>query len=181
MNGESITWPQGRYNPAGTKRIFYAFQEDILTFPTLADPEDATTFQSLVEYDQPITMKEGKQFHELYHTVETGELRSTVVGSRDGKGFENFLELSFPGNQSLFLGFLAATANRNIVALVEEKNDVFRVLGSMTDPAFIDTNEYTSGKAIADARANILTLKASGATPPPIYKSAIADLLVPAA
>lgn len=180
MNAQAITWPQGRYNPAGTTRVFYAFQEDILTFPELDDPESATTFESLVNYTDPITMKEGKQFHELYHTVETGELRSTVVGSRDGKGFENFLELSFPGNQALILGFLAATANRNIIALVEEKNKVIRVLGSLTDPAFIDTNEYTSGKAIADARANILTLKASGATAPPIYTLAIADLLVPA-
>src|SRR3546814_622211 len=133
MDESEIAWPQGRYNPAGTKRLWYAFQEDVLTFPTLADSETGTTFDSLVTYDTAIVMKTGKQFFPLYHTVETGEIRSTMVGSRDGKGFENFVEISFPGNTTLFLGFLAATANRNIITIMEEKNNVIRVLGDLTD------------------------------------------------
>lgn len=180
MNSKAILWAQGRYNPAGMKRVFYAFTEDVLSFPTLADPESASDFESLVEYSAPIVMKQGKQFFELYTTGETGELTSTVVGPRDGKGFENSLEVSFPGNQSEFLGFLAALANREIIVLGEEKNNKVRVIGDLTDPAYIDTNEYTSGKAIADGRTNVLTIKASAATPPPIYTVALASILTPA-
>ena len=44
----------------------------------------------------------------------------------------------------------------------------------------IDTAEGTSGKAISDARATVMTFKASGGTPPPIYTLPLASLLVPA-
>lgn len=180
MNAKAIQWPQGRFNPAGTKRVFYAFQEDILSFPTLADSETGLTFESLVEYDGPIVMKTGKQFFPLYCTVETGEIRSTIAGPRDGKGFENVVGISFPGSEAEFLGFVASSANRNLVFIVEEKNNKVRVLGDLTDPAFLDTSESNSGKAIADGRTTVLEFKASSATPPPIYKTALASILTPA-
>lgn len=180
MNAEDIKYPQGRYNPGGVSGpILYAFEEDIASFPELDNPETALTFESLIELKEAIKMKVGKQFHELYCTLETGELKDTVVGPRDGKGFENSMEISFPGNPSKFLGFKAAAANRNLVFIVPEKNKVIRVLGSKSDPAALDTGEGTSGKAIADARASVLTFKASGATPPPVYTLPLASLLVP--
>ena len=181
MNAKNIKWPQGVYNPGGTSGpTLYAFEEDIASFPELADPETATTFDSLVEVTEAIVMKTGKQFYELYCTLETGELKSTVVGPRDGKGFENSMEISFPGSKAEFLGFQAAAANRNLVFIVPEKNKTLRVLGSKADPAALDTAEGTSGKAISDARATVMTFKASGGTPPPIYTLPLASLLVPA-
>lgn len=180
MNAKAITWPQGRYNPGGTTKVYYAFKEDILSFPELADPETATTFESLVEYANPIVLKTGKQFHELYCTLETGELRSTVVGPRDGKGFENFMEISFPGSEAEFLGFQAASLNRELVFVVMEKNKKVRVLGSLEDPATVDSSEGTTGKTVADARATVMTFKATGATVPPIYTSPLASILTPA-
>lgn len=181
MNAAAVTWPQGRFNPAGLTRVLYAFVDDILSFPTLADPETATTYASLVEYEAAIVMKAGKQFNELYCTVEEGELKSTLVGPRDGKGYENMLEISFPGNEPLFLGFKAASANRNLVFIVLEKNKKVRVLGDLGDPAYMESDESTSGKKIADGRKSVLTFKASSATPCPIYKTALASLLAPAA
>lgn len=180
MNAKAIQWPQGRFNPAGVKRVFYAFQDDILSFPTLADPETALTFESLVEYDAAIVMKTGKQFFPLYCTVETGEIQSTIVGPRDGKGYENTLTISFPGNEAEFIGFKTASANRNLVLIVEEKNNKIRVLGDLNDPAFMDTDESTSGKAIADGRTSVISFKASSATPAPIYKMALTSILTPA-
>lgn len=180
MNAEAITFPQGRYNPAGITKVWYAFTEDIATFPSLADPETALTYASLVELATAITMKEGKQFFELYCTLEEGEIKSTMVGSRDGKGYENSLEISFPGNDSKFLGFKAASANRTIVFIVKEKNNKLRVLGSLEDPAYVDADESVSGKKIADARRSVLTFKASAATPAPIYTQTMTSLLTPA-
>lgn len=179
MNAKDIKWPQGRYNPGGTVKVYYAFKEDIDSFPVLADPETATTFESLVEYDSPIVMKSGKQFFELYCTLETGEIKSTLVGNRDGKGFENTMEISFPGSEAEFLGFQAASANRELVFIVIEKNKKARVLGSLEDPATFDTNEASSGKTVADSRASVMTFKASGATAPPIYTSPLASILTP--
>lgn len=181
MNAKAIKWPQGRYNPAGTTRFWYAFQEDIESFPTLADPETAVSLESLIEYDAPIVMKTGKQFHELYCTVEEGELKAEMVGPRDGKGWSNSVDISFPGSTPEFLGFLAASANRNLVIIVEEKNKQIRVLGDLSDPASLDAAPLTSGKKIEDGRIGALTFKASAGTPPPIYKTQMTSILTPAA
>jgi len=181
MNATPITYPQGRFNPAGITRVLYAFVEDILSFPTLADSETATTFASLVEYDGPIVMKTGKQFHDMYCTLEEGEIKTSMVGPRDGKGFENTMETSFPGNDANFLGYKASLANRQVVFLVKEKNGIIRVLGSLEDPAYFETDDSTSGKKIADGRKSILTFKDSKSTPAPIYTEALTSLLAPAA
>jgi len=182
MNAAAITYPRGRYNPAGFTKVYYAFPEDIATFPTLDQPGDGgATFSTLVTYDAAITMKTGKQFFEIYCTLEEGELKSTVAGARDGKGKENMMEISFPGNDAAFLGFEAYALNRDFIFIVKEKNGTLRVLGSLEDPAYLDSGEGTSGKKIADSRKHVLTFKASGATAPPIYGVAITSLLTAAA
>lgn len=181
MNAQKIHHPAGRYNPAGIKVLYYAFVEDILTFPTLDDPETALTFESLVEFAEAIVMKPGKQFFEYYGTMEESELKTTIVGPRDGKGFENSIEWSYPGNDSKALGFMAATANRPCVYIAVEKNNVARVVGAPDDPAFLESLDATSGKKVADGRKSVMMAKASGATPSPIYTLPLAALLAPAA
>jgi len=181
MNAQKISHAPGRYNPAGVKKVYYAFLEDIASFPTLDDPETALTFESLVEYTEAIVMKAGKQFFEYYGTLEESELKCELVGPLDGKGFENSGEWSYPGNDSKALGFMAATANRPAVYLIVEKNNVVRVVGSLEDPAYLQTIANTSGKKIADGRKSVITVKASGATPAPIYTLPLTSLLAPAA
>lgn len=180
MNATAILWPQGRYNPGGTTKLYYGFQEDFASFPALADPETATTFASLVSYTGPITMKTGKQLFELYCTLEEGELKSKLVGPRDGKGYENMMEISFPGSEAEFLGFQAASANRQLIFFVKEKNGKVRVLGNLEDPAFLEEADATSGKKVSDGRATKLTFKASSSTPAPLYTTALTSLLSPA-
>jgi len=181
MNAQKISYPPGRLNPAGVKKAIYAFVEDILSFPVLDDPETATTLASLVEIDTAIVMKPGKQFFEYYGTLEEGELKCTIVGPNDGKGFENSYEFSYPGNDPIALGHLAATANRQIVWIVTEKNNVNRVVGSLEDPALLISADYSSGKKVADGRKTVITVKASAGTPAPIYTVPLASLLAPAA
>lgn len=181
MDGKAILWPQGRYNPGGINQVFYGYAEDFLSMPELADPEVATTLESLVTYTTAITMKATKQIYPLYCTVEEGEIKSTMVGVRDGKGYENTLEISFPGSEGEFLGFKASAANRQLIFFVREKNGKVRVLGNLEDPAYFEADDSTSGKKIADGRVSKLTFKASGATPAPIYEMPLTSLLSPAA
>lgn len=181
MNAKQIAYPQGRFNPAGLTQVLYAFNEDILTMPTTADSETALDFDSLASYAAPIVMKTGKQFYSIYCTLEEGEIKTTMAGPRDGKGFENMLEISFPGNTPEILGFQASVANRQLVMIVKEKNGVLRVLGSIEDPCYLETLEYTSGKKVADGRASKMTFKDSKPTPAPIYTTPVASLLIPAA
>lgn len=179
MNAANIVWPQGRYNPGGVSRVVYAFVEDIASFPTLADPETATTFESLVLYANPIVMKTGKSFKELYCTLEEGEVKSEMVGPRDGKSRENSIEISFPGSEAEFLGFKAACSNRQMIFGVLEKNRKVRIVGTLDDPAFLETDSETSGKKNADGRKTMLMFKAAAATSAPIYHLGIDTLLVP--
>lgn len=181
MNAAAINYARGQYNPGGVSKVWYAFIDDIATFPTLDPPESATTLASLVEYSAAITMATGKQFQPLYCTLETGELKSQMVGQRDGHGFENSAMISFPGNTSDFLGFKAYMANTQCILIVEEKNGVLRVLGDLDNPAEMETVEDSSGAKIADPRASKVTIKASSSTPPPVYTETMASLLTPGA
>ncbi|SDM40409.1 hypothetical protein [Pedobacter antarcticus] len=181
MNAQPILFNQGNYNPAGVSKVFYAFKEDFASMPVLPDPSAALTFASLVQYDEAVVMAVGKFLHPLYCTLETGQIKSTMVGPRDGKGFENSIEISFPGNEAEFLGFQAASAGRELIFFVIEKNKKVRVLGDLLDPAAPDTGEGDSGKAIADGRKTVLTFKASSCTPAPIYALPLTTLLKPAA
>lgn len=180
MNAAAITYPRGQYNPGGVSKVWYAFIDDVATFPSLADPGTAITLASLVEYIDPITMKSGKQFQPLYCTLETGELKSQMVGQRDGHGFENSGMISFPGNTSDFLGFKAYAANTQLIIIVKEKNGVLRVLGDLDNPAEMEVVDDSSGAKIADPRASKVTMKASGSTPPPVYTLTMDALLTPA-
>lgn len=184
LNAKNITWPQGRENPGGIgSMIYYAFEEDILSWPAAATPdtETATTFAMLGEIPigDPFVFKTGKCFFELYCTLEEGEVKHAMVGPRDSKGFENSVDISFPGSDAELIGFLAAAANRRIVCLVPEMNGKVRLIGHPRFPAQIDTNEGTSGKKVADGRANKITIKASAGTPPQVYLAPIP--LTPAA
>jgi len=181
MNASAINYTKGIYNPAGVVQVLYAFPEDVATFPTLADPATATTLSSLIEYADPIIMKTGKQFFPLYSTLETAELTTALTGSRDGKGRENSLKISYPGNDSNFLGFEAYVTNRDVIFLVKEKNGKWRVLGSLEDPAYLDVDAGTSGAKISDSRKTELTFKAPAETSCPVYISDVGDLLAPAA
>jgi len=183
MNAANVQYTQGAYNPAGTTRILWAFAEDVLSIPTLPTPATATTFDELVEMDSAIVMKSTKRMYDLYCTSEEGEIKSKLVGPRDGKGRENTFEFSYPGNDALFLGWDAATDNNPIILLVQEKNGKWRLLGDLNDPAYKEDSDGSSGKKVADGRATKVMVKAVGAIPPPIYapSGGIASLLIAAA
>ena len=181
MNTQSVKYPLGKYNPAGITKVWWAWAEDFLSFPVLPDTETATDMETLAKYVAAAVMKAGKKLEELYCTIEEGEIKTEMDGPRDGKGFKNSLEISFPGNTALMLGFQAAAANRPLIFFVKEKNGVIRVLGTNEDPAYFDANASTSGKKISDGRASVMTFSNTAATPAPIYTLPMAALLTVAA
>lgn len=174
LNAKNILWAQGRLNPGGVgEKFYYAFEEDILSYPKAltVDTEAAQNFADLVTVPagDPFIMKPGKYFFEHYTTLEEGELKSTMAGVRDSMSFENEFDFSFPGNEAEQLGFLASSANRSVVGIVPEQNGKLRIIGGPFFPGTITAGTYTSGKKVADGRANKMTIKASCGTPPAIY------------
>lgn len=181
MNAQAIPYAQGNFNAAGVTRYLYAFVADILTFPVLPTPANATTMEALVNITTAIVMKPGKCFKEIYGTLGEGKLDCNQVGVRDGKSFENMVEFSHPGNTPTFLGFTALANNELFVLLVQEKNLVWRVVGTPDDPAYFEEVKGTSGAKAADGRVTKCVFKENKNTPPPIYTLPVASLLIPAA
>lgn len=184
LNATDILYAQGRSNPGGIKNaIFYAFAEDVKKWPaaiTNINTELATTFEEIVTIPAADAFEfyPGKSFKKLYCTLETGELKFSLIGARDSKSFSNSMEVSYPSNDEKILGFIAASANRELVFLVPEQNGRIKVLGTPGFPAQLETVEGTTGKLVEDGNVAIQTFLSKSPIPAPIYKAPV--LLEPA-
>lgn len=180
INAKDILFGQGKFNPGGTADyISYAFVEDILTWPAAFDAmettDTATTFAELVTIPlaDPFVFKTGKCFFKLYCTQEEGEVKTSMIGVTDSMGWQNEGEGSFPDNDEDFLGFLAAGANRKMVAIYHEANGRDRVIGFPKYPARFSKVDSTSGKKVDDGRRTTYAFIAKGGVPAPIYKAPV--------
>jgi len=184
LNAKDILYPQGRFNPGGIQgEIYYAFEDDIESWPAalqIIDTETATDFEDLttIPAADPFVFKSGKSFKKLYCTLETGEIKYSLIGPRDSKAFTNSIEVSYPSNDETIIGFLASSANRRLVFIVKEQNGRAKVLGTPQFPAQLETVEGTSGKLIEDGNVSVQTYLSKSPIPAPIYKAPI--LLEPA-
>lgn len=179
LNAKDIVYPQGRFNPGGLQgEVYYAFEEDIQSWPAALvniDTETAVEFADLVTVPaaDPFVLKATKSFKKLYVTLETGELKFSLIGPRDSKAFSNSMEISYPSNDAEILGFIASSANRRLVFLVKETNGRIKVLGTPGFPAQLETVEGTTGKLVEDGNVAVQTYLSKSAIPAPIYKAPI--------
>lgn len=183
LNAKDIVFQQGVFNPGGIAgEVYYAFTEDIETWPaalSVIDTENATDFDDLVTVKaaDDFKFKTGKSFKKLYVTLETGELKYSLIGARDGKSFQNSMEISYPKNDATISGFVASTANRRMVFIAIEQNGTAKVLGTKQFPAQLETAEGGTGKLIEDPNTLVQTYISKSPIPPAIYEPPI--LLVP--
>lgn len=179
LNAKDILYPQGRFNPGGIQgEVYYAFEEDIESWPAALqniDTETAVEFADLttIPTTDPFVFKEGKSFKKLYVTLETGELKYSLIGPRDSKAFSNSMEISYPSNDAEVIGFIASSANRRMVFIVKEQNGRAKVLGTPQFPAQLETVEGTTGKLIEDGNVAVQTYLSKSPIPAPVYKAPI--------
>ncbi|SDK35255.1 hypothetical protein SAMN05421823_102532 [Catalinimonas alkaloidigena] len=180
MELQDILWPNGSNNDAGLARMhYYCALDDIDTFPAIAaTPASATSAAELVTVADDFVFKSGKCFKEFYCTLEKGNMKSTLVGERDGKSAENTVTLFHPGNKDYLLGMIEYLKNTNLVVLVRELDGQIRIFGSEYLPANLDVAESDSGTKVADLKGITVTVKSIGRIAP-IYTGAIP--LTPAA
>jgi len=129
----------GGCNPGGiAQKIFYAFWEDVKTWPTKPDLATVTALEDLAVLTGDIIMQTGKRFFELYLTDDTGEFKIETVGEKDGKSFVEHLSLFHPGLQKTVLGFINAAKNANLVFIVEDAAGQMYLMGDSQRPATLD-------------------------------------------
>lgn len=174
MNAENIMFDQGQCNEGGLGGfLYYAPVDDFATIPAPATSEDATSLEEAGSITDPYVFKTGKCFKKLYCTLETGEVRFGMVGPRDSKSFEQIAEVSYPGNDKKFIGFLHTNANGRFIIIAKERNGRLRVVGTEDFPAHFDDAQGSSGKASADGRKTTMMFKSSACYPPPVYEGEV--------
>lgn len=167
-----ITHIDGAENNPGLKQAFwFARANDILTWPTLAT--SPTTADEKMKYTGNFTMKSGKRFYKGYMTWNEGGLIWSVQGPMDCKSYKHTLEIFRPGADAEAMALLATIKNDNLVFIVEDRDDVKRVLGTEGISAKLDTSEGGTGKSAEDKKGDTMTFVSEGKTPPYIYAGAI--------
>jgi hypothetical protein len=165
-------------NIAGlTGKHYYAFVEDILTFPAALTPDflAATSFGQLVTIPllDPFVMVVGKYFHPFPCTEETGNVKSTLVGPTDSKAFENVASFENAGNNDALAGAIAYTANKPVIVIVHELNGTLKVVGTQQYPARLDTADRSGGVKVADGNMTKHSYKCYAPIPCPTYLEVI--------
>lgn len=138
--------------------LFFALAADILTLPAVGSstPAEAITIAT------DIVFKTGKKWLRQYCTREMGKRMSKLAGVEDCKGWENTVDLSFPGSTAEMLGNLDIMKNSSCVFLVVDKNGKRRLLGSLEDPALVSSAEDDSGDKFDSYNGTKVTIRSTG-------------------
>jgi hypothetical protein len=154
------------FNPSGTSTK--AFFAPVSYFVTVATPDyqNITNPEDLLTITDSHVFEQGKGFHVLNITDETGELQSNAVGEKDGRSFEHIFNGFVPNNDAHNLALLSQMANCPYILIIGEMKQegmVYRQLGNAFRGAYnSDDNNYTSGMASADRRGTSISFKATG-------------------
>ena len=168
------TYTSGQDNTGGlTQKWYYAFAEDILTWPTYVPKATATTPEELMVYADNFIMKPGKRFFEGYLTWNTGELKWDAQGPMDGKSSKHSFEASQPSASAKVLAFIDIVKNANLVIICLDKDGDYRVLGSEFLSAKYDTDAGTTGKTGEDYKGDVVTFVSELESAPKFYPGVI--------
>lgn len=174
FNWASLAWGDGSENMGGLKTIgYYTLLSDIDNFPALPENPTTTIEEITLESVTGFTMLTGKQFFEIYSTMETSEVVDEVQGEEDAKSFIQKATIFYPGTSVEALAFARNVNNANMVFIFEEASGTNRrVIGSKAFPAKCKAS-VTTGKATADRKGVTLEIYSYGYTPAPLYSGTI--------
>lgn len=161
---------------AGLSQVFYSVHGE---YTSIEDPADicgtvtADTFAELVEIPASPghVMQVGKKIHELKFVTETGSIKSTMIGNKKNRLFENELVVEVSGSDATLLGFLRWIKNKDLIFhVVEFGTGNVRQLGSKRMPAWVEGIEHAIEAVIEGKNSVTLTLKDKQKWPASIYK-----------
>jgi hypothetical protein len=164
----------GANNPPGTRtKLYLAPSGEFNGWPqTAADGGGTDPGDSLI-LDEPFdftTAPVGAGYwREVDIVADTGEIRDTLVGEVGGRSWENMFAFFLSGLEAERLEFAKNMANCCIVALLQDRNGVYRVIGRFDDPAFIESIELTTGLKSGDRRGGAYVIKWSSGSPTSVY------------
>lgn len=158
--------------------ILVALKDDVDHWPSKQAP---ALRQGLADHIETVagdnmTMKTGKRFFKIEIKKNSAELKYTLQGESGSRSLKASLQIYAAALRSNLLGFIAATANQEMVILCQTANKDWHMLGDGDEGCEYESGEATSGKAGTDAHGADLTFYTDTAAPT-IYKGDIDSLL----
>ncbi|MFZ4413891.1 MAG: hypothetical protein ACOYOV_12475 [Bacteroidales bacterium] len=174
MNMADLT-KQSIENPGGCAQEWYwAFWDDILTFPALplidAANAEVSTMASLTGV---FVMKTGKKFWKGYGTLDTVSVEDEMVGPYDSKSFKNIFKCEHPSVRALLAGWLRVVANKSMVIIAEDANGNMRVVGNDRFAASMSESKSSTGAKVEDGNKSTLAFESYNVCPAPIYTGVV--------
>ncbi len=160
---------------AGLSDVYYSLFGD---YVSIEDPADmcgtvpADSFEELVEI--PATpghvMKSGKQIFKMKMVTETGTIKSTMIGNKKNRLFQNELVVEISGSDSKLLGFLRWIKNQDLIFnVVEFGSGNVRQLGSKRVPAWVEGIEHAIEAVLEGKNSVTITLMDKQKWPASVY------------
>ena len=146
----NLTKPKGQDNTPGLRGYVLTADED--DFDTIAKaPKTGTKAGDTAVITEPHTFKPGKGWTKQYITLDSNQLKGSIVGERDGRGMKIEFDGFHPGNRAEALEFFRVVKNLGLIMLVPDADGVFLQIGAEGLPAELAPS-YDSGKLSAGRR-----------------------------
>jgi hypothetical protein len=168
---DSLLHTPGTDNMPGlAQRAFFAFADDILTWPTVTDP--ATDAAGRVRLSGNFVMKTDKEFFEAYCTKNKGNVKAEIQGETDCKSFKVSGKLFYPHTDENARAAAADLKNAPIVAIFLEPSGDRIVVGSQLNPAEVKPS-INYGESVTGEKGLILEVEADSNVPGYTYNGTI--------
>lgn len=132
--------------------FLYGLKDDVANWPEKAAAALRTGLSAHVETvaGSNLVMASGKRLFRLQVKKGSAELKYALQGESGARSFRATLECNIPGFRAAILGFLAATANKELVILAKTRSGEWHLLGNADEGVEYDTAEAMTGKAGTD-------------------------------
>ena len=151
--------------------ILVAMKDDVNHWPAKLAPQLRNGLADHVETvpGDDMTMKSGRRFFKIEIKKGSGELKYVIQGESGSRSFKSTLQLYSPALRAQLLGFMAATANQELIILAQTANKDWHMLGDEYEGCEYESGEATSGKVGTDNHGADITFYTDTAAPT-IYK-----------
>lgn len=165
---------QGKKSLPGLRRtIFLASVRDILTYPTMPDRNgEGMTLAKIPVYSGNFALGQGKKFIRVDIINNDGQVQVEQQGTQGSRTFHVTATVNAPGTEEEVTGLISELLNDEIIALVQQRNGKFRVVGSEAFPATVNPQQST-GQSPTDANQTTLEIVADDEYPAPFYEGKI--------
>ena len=132
--------------------FLYGLKDDVQTWPAKQPYALHTGLEDYVKTvaGSNLVMKTGKRLFRLQVKKGSAELKYELQGESGSRSLKASLECHIPGFLKTVLGFMAATANQEMVLLAKTRNGDWHLLGNEDECVEYDSASATSGKAGSD-------------------------------